>query len=215
MRVVQDRRAGGWRRLSGVPASLRGAALLPGAALAVHQLRYELAFGAHADQRLAAQGHAYLASLTPWIVLLAGLAIGGSLGRLASRAARARARGARGSLVGVWVAATLALVAIYAGQELLEGFFATGHPVGLTGVVGGGGWWALPSAALLGGLLALALRVEAAVARLLDRSPLARVRWSATSLAWACVEAVTAPPAPLARAAAGRAPPRAAFGSAD
>ncbi|HXE45842.1 MAG TPA: hypothetical protein VN635_11670 [Conexibacter sp.] len=209
MRVVQGRRAGGLRRLSGVPASLRGAALLPGAALVVHRLRYELAFGSHADQRLAAQGHAYLSSLTPWIVLLAALAVGGSLGRMASRAATSRADDARGSLLRVWVAATLALVAIYTGQELFEGLLATGHAGGLAGVIGSGGWLALPSAALIGGLRALALRVEAAVARLLGDAPLARLRWTATPLAWARVEVMTAPPAPLARAAAGRAPPRA------
>jgi hypothetical protein len=210
MRVVGNRRAGGLPRPSGIPSSVRGAALLPGAALVVHRLRYELAFGSHAGERLAAQGHAYLSSLTPWFVLFGALAVGGSLGRLASRAATAHTDDARGSFVRVWVAAGVALVAIYVGQELLEGFLATGHPGGLAGVFGAGGWCALPCAGLVGGLLALALRAEAAVAYLLGRSRLSGPRRAAALLAWARVEAAVALPAPLARAAAGRAPPRAA-----
>ena len=211
MRVVRGPRAVGLRRLSRVPVSLRGAGLLPGAALVVHWLRYELAFGQHAGERLTAQGHAYLSSLTPWIVLLAGLAIGGSLGRLASRAGAAGAERGRGGFARVWMAAALALVAIYVAQELLEGLFATGHPGGLGGVFGGGGWWALPSAALAGGLLALALRVEAAVAALLGARRPASRRPLAAPPAWACVEAAVVLRAPLARSAAGRAPPRVAL----
>ncbi|MCW2954263.1 MAG: hypothetical protein JWQ48_3433, partial [Conexibacter sp.] len=181
------RRAGGARGLrlltQTISPALRGAALMPGAALAVHQLRYELAFGPHASKALTTQGHGYLSSLTPWIVLLATLAIGVSLGLLAHRwataptavAGRARRNG-RGGRSGrattsaprrpglrVWLLAALALVAVYAGQELLEGLFATGHPSGLNGIFGDGGWWALPAALLVGGLLALALRGGAAV----------------------------------------------------
>src|SRR5438309_135790 len=72
-------------RLAALSPALRGAALMPAAALAVHQLRYALAYGGGASHALAAQGHAYLSSLTPWIVLLAGLALGGSLGALVQR----------------------------------------------------------------------------------------------------------------------------------
>ena len=35
------------------------------------------------------------------------------------------------------------LLAVYAGQELLEGLFATGHPQGLVGIFGDGGLWVL------------------------------------------------------------------------
>ena len=48
-------------------------ALTPAAAFAVHQLRYWLAFGAHAGAALQQQGHSYLHSLVPWIVLLSPL----------------------------------------------------------------------------------------------------------------------------------------------
>ena len=43
------------------------AALVPAGALAVHQLRYLLAFGGRAGVEFARQGHSYLHSLVPWI----------------------------------------------------------------------------------------------------------------------------------------------------
>ena len=49
--------------------SLARVALVPAAALAVHQLRYWLAFGSNASSELARQGHSYLHSVVPWIVL--------------------------------------------------------------------------------------------------------------------------------------------------
>jgi hypothetical protein len=205
-----------WRRTIGlrdVPPALRGAALMPAAALAVHQLRYKLAFGAHANDVLAAQGHAYLSGLMPWIVLLATLAVGASLGRLAHRwASGAAVDGAarRAAGVGVWLAATLALLAVYTGQELLEGFLATGHPGGLVGVFGEGGWCVLPLAPAVGGVLALALRgahaaelVLAAVSRVRP----VRARVLPMLLGAPPSEPSFAVPGPLARAAAGRAPP--------
>ncbi len=184
---------------------------MPAAALAVHELRFRIAYGSHAPHVLAAQGHAYLSSLAPWIVLIAALTVGASLGDLAQRWAGGALRPPRRHAgLRLWLAATLLLVATYAGQELLEGFFATGHPGGLDGVFGGGGWWALPAAVCIGGLLALALRASQAIEALgAPRGVRIRVR---LTTAGACVRP-TAPflaaPAPLARAAAGRAPPRA------
>lgn len=187
---------------------------MPAAALLVHQLRYELAFGADAPRALAAQGHAYLSSMTPWILLLATLAIGASLGSLTRRwaggahgAAPRRAAGLR-----VWLLATLELVAVYSGQELLEGALAGGHATGAAAVLGGGGWWALPAALVVGGLLALALRAgTAAAAALAELRPL---RLTLRAALRAVVVPRRSTPvlvalAPLARRAAGRAPPRA------
>ncbi|MBS1871481.1 MAG: hypothetical protein JSS99_17660, partial [Actinobacteria bacterium] len=160
------------RLLAAFPPALRGAALTPAAALLVHQLRYELAYGGAAPRALAEQGHAYLSSLTPWIVLLASFALGASLGALAQRWGRGTpAAGApRAAGVRVWLLASAGLVAVFSGQELLEGCFAGGHAAGVAAVLGGGGWWALPAALLVGGLLTLALRagtvVEQALARL-------------------------------------------------
>jgi hypothetical protein len=199
-----------YRRLS---PRLRGAALMPTAALGVHRLRYELAYGAHASHALSAQGHAYLSPLMPWTVLLAAFAVGGSLGALTQRWASGRGGIARrGAGVRAWLLASAALLAIYAGQELLEGCFAGGHAGGVAAVLGGGGWWALPAALVVGGLLALALRTAAAAERAL--AELARVRLRARPVRHERSRSIApASPrlpalAPLASAAAGRAPPR-------
>lgn len=209
------------RLLAAMPPALRGAALMPAAALGVHQLRYELAFGADAPRALAQQGHAYLSSLTPWIVLLAGLALGASLGSLTQRWARGgdggRPVSRRVAGVRVWLLASLALFAIFAGQELIEGAFAGGHAAGVAAVLAGGGWWALPAAIAVGGLLALALRAGAVVGEALaELAPLRlRLRDAAREtrrVRPAMLDLVA--PAPLARRAAGRAPPRRAVATA-
>jgi hypothetical protein len=197
--------------VAAVPLPLRGAALMPAAALAVHQLRYKLAFGAGSSDALAAQGHAYLGQLVPWIMLLAALSLGATLGRLAQRwASGAGARRGRLGLVGVWLTVTLALLAIYAGQELLEGMFASGHLAGLAAVFGAGGWWAVPAALLVGGVLALALRgvalAEDAIGSARLSLRLGRLRASA-ALTRPTMLLARARVALLAGSAAGRAPP--------
>jgi hypothetical protein len=127
------------------------AALMPAGAFVVHQLRYWLAYGSHAAAELQAQGHSYLHSLVPWIILLLAVAIGGFL------LALGRAFGGRSSLpryslsVGtLWLLCSASLVAIYVCQEFLEGLFATGHPGGLAGIFGYGGWWSVPAALAVG-----------------------------------------------------------------
>jgi uncharacterized protein len=183
----------------------RGALLVPAAALAVHQLRYQLAYGGDARALLAEQGHAYLHSLTPWIVLAACVAFGGYLGRAAS-AWRGRAEAHQVATARIWLLATTGLIAIYAGQELLEGLLATGHPAGLAGVFGAGGWLAVPSAVLVAAALALALRgAERLVARLARRLVPARPRPPATPRPRPVFARPRAPPSTR---AAGRAPPR-------
>jgi hypothetical protein len=134
---------------------LTRAAVLPAAAFAVHQLRYALAFGAGAGVELQRQGHSYLHSVVPWIVLLVGLALGGFLSALG------RAMGGQTSfprysfsLLGLWITCAACLVAIYGTQEFLEGLFATGHPSGLVGIFGSGGWWSVPAAVCVGLVLA-------------------------------------------------------------
>jgi hypothetical protein len=215
MAAVAPRSRRSARLLTALPPGLRGAALLPAAALLVHQLRYELAFGADAPRALAAQGHAYLSSLTPWIVLLATLALGASLGALAQRwasGAGARRGGSpRRPGLRLWLLTTLVLLAVYTGQEMLEGLLAPGHPVGVAGVLGGGGWCALPLAVAVAGLLTLALRAGAAAGAVLgELRPLRlRLRGDVRRARIACPAApVLAAPGPLASAAAGRAPPR-------
>ncbi len=55
------------------------------------------------------------------------------------------------------------LAAIYSGQELLEGMLTAGHPPGVEGVLGHGGWLMVPLSVAVGGLLALLLRGAQAV----------------------------------------------------
>ena len=71
-------------------ASGRGLVLLPAGALLVHQLRYALGYGSQASAALADQGHAYLGSLVPWLVVLAGFGLGCFIRRLARASQRGR-----------------------------------------------------------------------------------------------------------------------------
>ncbi len=149
-----------WQMLAGsdrraVARFLVRLAVVPAGALAVHQLRFWLAFGGHASTELARQGHAYLHSVVPWIVLLVGVAVGGflwALGRalIGQRSARRYTL----SLAALWVVCSVCLVAIYVTQEFLEGLIATGHPAGLAGIFGYGGWWSVPAALSVGLVLA-------------------------------------------------------------
>jgi hypothetical protein len=191
------------RRLPG------GAALLivPAAALVVHQARYSLAYGARANAQLAAQGHSYLHSLVPWTVL----ALGAGLAAFVRRAAHAHATGESGRAASLgarvlWLLTTAGLVALYALQETLEGTFATGHPSGIDGVFGHGGWWAVPVAAVVAVAVVALLSLARTLLRLVaasHRRVVFRVAPVLLPQAPALVRV-----APLARAAAGRAPPR-------
>lgn len=184
-----------------------GLLLVPAAAVVVHQARYSLAYGARANAELTAQGHSYLHSLVPWTILAVGIAATSFLRRLA-QAARTGATGrdSHRSFAGLWALTTVGLLAIYTVQETLEGFVSAGHPGGLGGVFGHGGWWAGPVAALVAlGVVAL-LRAGRAAIRLAAR-PQPRVTHTVRSLVFPSSILLTPPPA-LARAAAGRAPPR-------
>jgi len=187
-----------------------GVALFPFGAVAVHQLRYQLAFGADASRELTDQGHAYLHELTPWIVLAVAVGAGGLLARLA-RAWRSGESERGRCLAALWALTSAALFSIYVGQEFLEGLLASGHPQGLAGILGDGGLWALPASIAVGGLLALLVRggraLVARVARLGRRRPrvaAARAPKGAVGPARVALPRL----APLAGASAGRAPPR-------
>jgi hypothetical protein len=133
---------------------VRGA-LVPAGAFAVHQLRFMLAFGSSAGVELTRQGHSYLHSLVPWIVSLLAVAVGGFLWGL-GRALRGQVSVPRYtlSLAALWIVCSACLVGIYIVQEFLEGLFATGHPAGLVGIFGYGGWWSIPVALCIGLVLA-------------------------------------------------------------
>jgi hypothetical protein len=130
-------------------------ALMPAGAFAVHQLRYLLAFHARAGIELQRQGHSYLHSVVPWIVLSIALLTGAFLRALGNAfAGRCSLPRYTLSFTALWLTCTACLVAIYVSQELLEGLLATGHPGGLVGVFGYGGWWSIPAALGVGLVLA-------------------------------------------------------------
>jgi vacuolar-type H+-ATPase subunit I/STV1 len=183
---------------------------MPAGAFAVHQLRYWLAFGTRAAAELQAQGHSYLHSVVPWIVLLLALCMGAFL------LALGRAFGGRSSLPRhtlsfgtLWLLCAAGLVAIYVSQEFLEGLFATGHPGGLIGIFGYGGWWSIPAAIAVGLVLSAtfhgARRVLGAVAdhRLRGGVPPSRPR----SAVWTRRDVPLPALAPLADGWSGRGPP--------
>jgi hypothetical protein len=190
-----------------VRVRLNGLLLVPGAALVVHQARYTLAYGMRANTELAAQGHSYLHSLVPWTVLALGA--GASLFlRRAARAARTGEAGTFSRLSGtvLWGLTTGGLVAIYTVQETLEALSTSGHPAGVTGVFGHGGWYALPASAVVALVVVALLRVGRAVLSLAARfaPPATRLRVLRLRVPFS-VALVAA--TPLALAAAGRAPP--------
>jgi hypothetical protein len=126
-------------------------------AFAVHQLRYWLAFGGHAGLFLHRQGHLYMHSLAPWLVLAVAVAVGSFLQALGSAlGGRSSLRRYTVSFTALWLVCAAALVAVYVSQELLEGLLTTGHPGGLAGVFGYGGWWSVPAALAVGLVLAAA-----------------------------------------------------------
>ena len=132
---------------------------MPAAALAVHQLRYFLAFGPKGSSELAESGHSYLHSLAPWLVLLLALGAGAFVGAL-GRAFRSGEAGScsRRGLLGLWLGATLALVLIYASQGTPRGSLCRGASCRPQGIFGDGGWLSLPAAAAVGIVLALLVR---------------------------------------------------------
>ncbi len=183
---------------------------MPAAAFTVHELRFVLAFGGRAGVELQRTGHSYLHSLVPWVVLLIAVSVGGflwALGRALS--GQTSLQRYTFSLTGLWLVCSAALVAIYVSQEFLEGLFATGHPAGLVGIFGYGGWWSIPAALCVGLVLAAvfhsARRVLEEVAKRCAR-PL--VGMSGRAEATAVPRSALLPRlAPLAEGWSGRGPP--------
>jgi len=190
----------------GLPSGA-GLLLIPAAALVVHQLRFWLTYGSAADAQLTASGHSYQTSLVPWVVLTLGIGLSSFL----RRAAHAVRSGETGSFVRLsparlWAVTTVGLVAIYTVQESLEELYASGHPTGFSGIFGHGGWWAIPSAAAVAIAVVALLRLGRAVLRLAGRAGARRPRFGRALPTFPAIVLLVAP-APLARAAAGRAPP--------
>lgn len=184
--------------------SFRLAALLAAGALAVHELRYALAYGDHAGREASAQGHAYLTVLLPAVVLAVLFAAAHALLRFAG----GPGSGSRGPrFTRLWLGCTVALVAAYCGQELIEGWLAGGHPAGVAGVLEHGGWIALVCAPLIGGVVALAVRGAAAATEPRAWAAAWRPRPAGAAPTASPPPAFQPSPDPLARFLAARGPP--------
>lgn len=185
-------------------------ALMPAAVFAVHQLRFWLAFGSRAAVELQIQGHSYLHSAVPWIMVLIAVWVGTFL-RALGRALSGHGSASRFtiSFTALWLLCAASLVCVYACQEFLEGLLSTGHPFGLIGIFGYGGWWAIPAAFAVGLVLAAVFHGAGWVLRevagrnrqphLVTGGPSARVRLPRRAL--------VPRPAPLAGGWSGRGPP--------
>jgi hypothetical protein len=185
-----------------------GLLLIPAAAFVVHQLRYTLTYGARASSELSAQGHSYLHSLVPWFVLALGVGLSVFVRRTA-HAARTGETGTFGrqSASLLWALTAAGLVAIYSVQESLEELLASGHPTGIAGVFGHGGWWAIPASAFVAAFVVAILRLGRSIIRAAaSLAPVRRHIFTTDVAAPGGVALVLA--RPLARSAAGRAPPR-------
>src|SRR4051794_21925255 len=188
-----------------VPLTLRALILVPLPAVGIDFARATLACGASAESCLEEAGRGWLGPVGVVLVLLYAVALALGVARLAqSDRSPVGERPAPPSLLRLWVVATLGLGAACAGQALIAG--GLGDPAAL-----GGGWAMLAASCVAaGGIVALALRsapaVASAVQALRPSAPRARLAAGPVLLA-----RPTAPlrraGAPLARRAAGRAPP--------
>lgn len=189
------------------PRGWLGTLVFPAGVLAVHQLRYLLAFGSHAGSELSAQGDRYVATAALAAAGLVLVSLGVGLTRLV---AASRGRGthvvSRAPLWLLWLGLTVLLVVGFCGLEGLEMVVEPHHAAGLTGVFGHGGLWSVPAATLVGAVMALLAHGGRALLVIVARRRSARIvtatgSWPAVSPAWA------APRGPMATCAAGRAPP--------
>jgi hypothetical protein len=139
----------------------QSASLIALGAFAVHQLRYLLAYGGDAGNELAGQGHSYLSHLVPLLLgfglaILTARLVRGLLGGSSSPGAERRLKA---------TSYAFGIAAVFCCQELAEGALFAGHAA----IFAGGGWTALPLAALFGVLAALLDRgieaIEALAAR--------------------------------------------------
>lgn len=193
------------------------ALLMPLAVLAVHQLRYWLAFGADAGRALG-HSHGYLAVLTPLVIGIAALAFGGFLGRLVNawRESVADDR-PRWRFVRVWLAAAAGLLAIYCAQEMLESIAAGDRSAGLRAMLAASHLWAIVAALAVGAAFATLVRGARRIVELVARA--ARRRHGSRRARHSAPRRPRRPslwrrPCPLATTSAERAPPHRCGGTA-
>jgi len=145
---------------------VRLASILAVGAFGLHQLRYLIAVGGSS----AVEGHRYMSDLLPPLAVLVLAGVLATLIRGTEGAAPERMPLLR--RIPVFAAA---LLAIFVGQELLEGLMASGHPAGPGAVFADGGWIAAPLALVIGAMAAVLARalegVERAIAVIHSERP--------------------------------------------
>jgi hypothetical protein len=151
-------------------AAVRLGALLAFAAFGLHQFRYLAAHGSGTGDALAAHGHSYMAGALPYLAALLVAALAATILR-----AKLGASARRPSFIRRALAYGGAILLVYCCQELLEGFLASGHPVGLDALLADSGWLALPLAVLFGSGAALLVMALEGLETVLSR-PRARRR---------------------------------------
>jgi hypothetical protein len=160
-----------WKHLT-----LRWLGLIGIAALVLHEVRYYAAYGDRTPRALADQGHSYLPLIGVLVVLLLVIVLV-RLGRALTAALRGITVDPRPPRFGrLWAYSSSALMAVYCIQEGVEGHLSAGHPGGLLGIFGNGGWTAILLALAFGALIAALLHAVDATVRVLAQRPLAKPR---------------------------------------
>jgi hypothetical protein len=193
-----------------VTPRVRAAALMPAAVLTVHQLRFLLAFGDHSGAELEKEGHQYLSALAAPIAMSVAIVVGLFVARLASawRGGGLEDDAKPHGFVRLALLIAGSLLVLYSCQELLEGMLSSGHPQGLDGVFGDGGWWAVPLSFVFGLAIAAALRgARAAIRWAVSRRRRPRASHGRPTPTTRPRRLSLPRLIPLAGAAAGRAPP--------
>jgi hypothetical protein len=193
---------------------------MPAAVLTVHQMRFLLAFGGSSGEQLEKEGHQYLSALAAPIAMSVAIVVGLFFARLAKawrvgeedgeREALTTTvgRSPRSDFLRLALLIGASLLALYSCQELLEGMLSNGHPEGFNGVFGDGGWWAVPLSLACGTAIAAALRgARAAIRWVASRHRAPTISHGRPTPATRPRRLTLPRPAPLAGAAAGRAPP--------
>jgi len=154
--------------------------LLLAAVLGLHELRYRLGFDDQASSALEHTGHGYLATAVPFAGLALALGLSWCLLQAAVRPLQ-DAGGRSMSRRRFWLLASAALLVIFAGQELVEGWVSPGHPGAAAVLLGAGGWAVVSLALALGGLVTLGAgiveRAERTIARARGSRQPRTLRW--------------------------------------
>ncbi len=190
---------------------LRCAVLMAIAAIGIHEIRSAERLGEHANGTLAAGAHGYVDLLTLAVTVLGAVAAAHLMVRLVITRHSTATPYAPHRTLRVWWLASIVLISVGFGQELLESLAAPGSSPNVAGMLDQGGWTAIPLAILLAGGVALGVRgADVAIARAGGRrfAPARRRRGTGSRR---LPRGHLRLPAPLADRASGRAPPPAAL----